>query len=680
MARISAGLDFGQAVVQPARTQPVDVGPGVAAVANSLERVGAQQQAEGQQLQRAQDAEARQAAQEAKVARDAAERGAAQAKMIAMRDSVSDELERIGQEVLEGRLPKTDATKAWQDRTAKILADNIEGVPEVHRATVQADLQALTGRLTSKVGDIVRKRDQTDTLAAITQVQEYTQRLAVTEPDKARQIWLDTVEQLGPFAGLQPDQIAKSKQGWIEGTAETRAITAINAAAGDNKALAVVEAGILKNSDLDPRKQTDLLAKIAHFRATNEAQALRKAQHAEIAAQRAQRQSDEAFGILQGWALQGKQADPAAAAGLISRLTPTAAAAYRSMAAEIPARTALAMQPVDVVRQRVADLTALSFKAASSGVEKELKRAQDILKAQEKAYDGKNDLSAGAQFGVIDSLVPIDMGSADGFFQSIGRRNDQAAAVETRVKRPVSRLTVEEAARAGDWISAMSPKAQGDFIVSAAKVMPRGALVALAGQIDDRNRPLALAMAAGSAVTTEGTSVAHAILRGARVLADKKDSGIGEKGNEERQRLRAEILEVVGTSLQGKNLQSVVDSAVLIKTGWDAEGGFKSSAELAVNLAIGGRILEHNGQRVPVPVGVDLPQALRNVSEKAIAAQTADGFVYLPGGRPMGIPEFLSALPEAQLEATAPGRYMVVIPGRGHVMGADRRAIVVGVQ
>lgn len=300
MARISAGMDFGQAVVQPARTQPVDVGPGVAAVANSLERVGAQQQADGQQLQRVQDAEARQAAHEAKVARDAAERGAAQAKMIAMRDGVSDELERIGQEVQDGRLPKTDAVKAWQDRTSKILADNIDGVPEVHRGAVQADLQALTGRLTSKVGDIVRKRDQTDTLAAITQVQEYTQRLAVTEPDKARQIWLDTVDQLGPFAGLQPGQIAKSKQGWIEGTSYTRAFTAVNAAKTDNKALAVVERGINENPDLDPQRKATLLAQVDGYRASNEARALRQAQHAEIVAQRVQRQSDEAFNVLSG--------------------------------------------------------------------------------------------------------------------------------------------------------------------------------------------------------------------------------------------------------------------------------------------------------------------------------------------------------------------------------------------
>ena len=37
-----------------------------------------------------------------------------------------------------------------------------------HRGFVQQDLQGLTGRLTSKVGDIVRKRDQQDTAAAIT--------------------------------------------------------------------------------------------------------------------------------------------------------------------------------------------------------------------------------------------------------------------------------------------------------------------------------------------------------------------------------------------------------------------------------------------------------------------------------------------------------------------------------
>ena len=70
-----------------------------------------------------------------------------------------------------------------------------------------------------------------------------------------------------------------------------------------------------------------LLAQVDGYRASNEARALRQAQHAEIVAQRAQRQSDEAFNVLSGWARQGKQADPNAAAAMIARLKERARAA-----------------------------------------------------------------------------------------------------------------------------------------------------------------------------------------------------------------------------------------------------------------------------------------------------------------------------------------------------------------
>ena len=68
----------------------------------------------------------------------------------------------------------------------------------------------------------------------------------------------------------------------IEGTSYTRAFTAVNAAKTDNKALAVVERGINENPDLDPQRKATLLAQVDGYRASNEARALRQAQHAEI--------------------------------------------------------------------------------------------------------------------------------------------------------------------------------------------------------------------------------------------------------------------------------------------------------------------------------------------------------------------------------------------------------------
>lgn len=668
MARIAAGMDFGQAVVQQARTQPVDPGAGVAAVANSLERVGAQQAAEGQQIQRQEAALAAQAAREAQQARDQADRGAAIARATAMRDTVGDELDRIGQEVQDGRLPKTDATKVWQERTTKILADNIEGVPEAHRGAVQADIQALTGRLTSKVGDIVRKRDQSDTLSAITQVQEYTQRLAVSEPDKARQLWLDTVEQLGPFAGLQPDQIAKAKQGWVEGTAYTRAFTAVNAAKGDNKALAAVERGINENADLDPQRKAGLLAQVDGYRASNEARALRQAQHAELVAQRAERESSQAYTILSGWAMSGKAADPQANAALIGKLTPTAAAAYRSMAAEIPARTAVALLPIDTQAQQLDQLKARAVSGTSVELETEIKRREQVLTQARKDY-GDDPLRAANERGVITSpLRPLNTSSIDSIAADLAERAGQAAEVATITKRPVSPLLSEEATKLGGILQALPVSQRAERLSQIAAVLPAAQAQALAQQMYAGNteggKALGLALAMGAARTSAGRTTAELALRGAEALKAKtiKEERTPVDG------WRGQINTQLGGAFPNpQQAEMYGEAARLILAGLVAEGagGTEADAKQAVRLAIGGNLVEHNGVRIPVPAGLgaeDVRKRTGAMTPADLAQQLPDGRVYI-NRAPMDAAAFLAGLPDARLQYAGRGRYHVITGG-----------------
>lgn len=680
MGRISAGADFGRDVVQPSRSVAVDVSPGVGAIADSLNRVGVQRQAEGEQLQRVQDAEARQAAHDAQVMRERADAGQAQAKLYAMRDGLGDEVDRIGQQVLDGTLPKTDAVKAWQERSAKLLADNIEGVPESHRAHVTQDVQGLAGRLSSKVGDIVRQRDQRDTLGAIAQVQEYTQRLAVSEPDKARQILTDTLDQLGPFAGLQPDQITKAKQGWVEGTAYTRAFTAVNAAKTDNKALAVVEKGINENADLDPQRKATLLAQVDGFRASNEARALRQAQHAEIVAQRAERQSTEAYNILSGWAMQGKAADPNASAALIGKLTPTAAAAYRSMAAEIPARTAAAMLPLDVQAQQLDALKARAVQGTSVELEREVKRREEVLTQARKDY-AEDPLRAANERGVITTpLKPLNTGSLDTIAAGLIERASQAQEVATITKRPVSPLLASEAQQFGGMLGNLPVAERGRRIAQLAEVLPAPMMLALAQQIggEDKGarRVLALEMQLGADKTVSGRYRSELVARGAQVIKDKgiKEDTAAEFG------LRAQIAKEIGDSLPPKWREDAIEAARLMYLGQQSEGG-SPSVRGAVRLAAGGEIVEHNGRRIPIPAGMDEGQfrdRLKAYPADAIAKQ-AGGAVMLPGGKPMPMDQFLAGLPEAVLEPVAPGRFGVRAGG-GIVMGATGRPIIIEVR
>ena len=98
---------------------------------------------------------------------------------------------KLGTDLQEGALDKTKAADEWTARSKDILAGALDGVPEQERQVVGIELQSHAQRITSKVGDFVRQRDRQDTVSALNSTLEYTQRLAVTQPDQARQIMRD---------------------------------------------------------------------------------------------------------------------------------------------------------------------------------------------------------------------------------------------------------------------------------------------------------------------------------------------------------------------------------------------------------------------------------------------------------------------------------------------------------
>lgn len=668
MPRINAGDGFGRMAPRAGIAAP-EFAPGP----QMLGKLGERMVQEGMQAEAQAQLEVRRQQDELRQQRDAADRARASSVLANTRDKIADTVGQIDQEVQEGRLPKADALKAYHTRTAELLTASLGDVPETHRGIVQQDLQGYAGRFDSKVMESVRRRDQADTRADLDSTLEALQRSAVGNYAQARTQALAALDTLGPAAGLRPDQVGKAKQAWIESAAYTRAFSAVQSARQDNRALSAVEQSISGNAELDPQRRAQLLAQIEGYRANNEARALRQAQAAEIAAARQDREASRAWDVLSGWALAGKAADPEANAQLIAKLDPARLAAYKALAAEIPARTAAAMLPLDQQQAQLDSLIAQRVtRGTSPELEKEIERREKVLNESRKDYEA-DPLRAGAQRGIIDRIAPIDTSSLDSVVQSLAGRVEQAQTVATRTRRPVSPLLPEEAARVGDMLAAMAPAAQGRAIAQLAQVLPSGQLSAMAKQLDGKDRALALQMAAGASRTTEGRTVAELIGRGRQAIKDKavKEDTASESG------LRAALAAEIGDALTGKNRDDVIDAARLIYIGKRAEGT-SVDAETAIGMAIAGKLVEHQGRRVPVPAGVDLPQALRRVPEASISAQTRDGTVYLSGGRPMGVPEFLAALPSAQLEAVAPGRY-VVRSGGALVVNDQRRPIVVGV-
>ena len=664
MARIDAGGQFGRDVAPATNLASVPTPRAAFGSAQSMDQAGQQVMNEGLRQERQQ-------LHEADMARKAADRAQAQAKFYGVRDQLDDAMVKLGADLQEGAIDKTKAADEWAARSKDILTGALDGVPDQERQIVGIELQSHAQRITSKVGDFVRQRDKQDTVSALNSTLEYTQRLAVTQPEQARQIVRDTLEKLGPFSGLTADQLRKAEQGWVEQTAYTRAFTAVNAAKSDNKALSTVEQGLAQNTDLDPQRKAALLAQIDGYRANNEARAIREAQRAEIAAQRAQRESSQAFSVLSSWALSGKAANPDANASLIARLTPADREAYKALAAEVPMRAAAAMLPLDTQQQQLDNLKAQRNQfGTDQRLEQEINRREQVLNEARREYQ-QDPLRAAQERGILDQpLQPLRTDSIDGLVSGMAVRVQQAQTTATRVGRPVSPLLSEEAGRLGDMLNALAPAQRAQQIARLADVMPAGMTQALAQQIDAKDKGLALELALGTSKTTSGRYTAEWVARGRQAIKDKsiKEDSAAITG------LRAQMAAEIGDALTGKAREDVIEAARLLYLGQQA-GSLSPSVKGAVRLALGGDLIDYNGKRIPAPPDFDenrMRTSLTSYPTDALQRQAPDGMVYLPGGKTLPVAEFASRLPDAQLEPAGSGRYMVRSGGSLAVNAAGR--------
>ena len=667
MGKITAGQDFGQQVAPPRRLNEVATPRAAFGVTDALMRQGEGMEREALQIERERLHEQRTAPATPPTAHR--RRPASACCRIAWATSWARSTTACRPAPSTRRAP----AKEWNERSARVLQDGLAEIPETHRGNAAIVLKAHAERMTSKVGDSVRRRDQADTLSGINQTLEYAQRLSVQNPQQARQLVGDTLEQLGPHAGLRPTS-TKARQGFIEGAAYTRAFTAVNGAKGDNRALSAVEKAITSNADLDPQRQAQLLAQIDNHRANNEARAIRAAQKAEIAAARHEREAGQAWNVLSGWALAGKAANPEASAGLLKKLSGTPyEAAYKALAAEIPARATAAMQPIDVQQRELDGLIARrNAQGTSQPLEQEITRREQLLTSARREYEAE-PLRAGAERGVIEQVRPIDFTSLDAIPQVLGERISQAQTVATRTGRPVSPLLSDEASKVGDMLNTLPPAQRAQRIAQLAKMLPPGMGQALAKQIAPKDKGLALEMATGLTATNSGTFVSEWIARGRQALKD----GTIKEDSAKQTGLRSQLVAEVGDALNGPARDDVIEAARLAWIGQQA-AGLSPSVKGAVRLAIGGEIVEHNGKRIPVPAGVDLPTALRSPAARAVLAQSTDGNFYA-AGQPIPADRFVNGLPEAQLEPAGEGRYFVRAGG-SLVTNAQRRPIVVEVR
>ena len=658
-------LPNGGATRRPIQGQAVPVtGPGISNATNeAIGRMG--QVIEGNALDAIQTERIRldQQQRERQQLYEAAEK---QRELIAIdknTDALRDAHDEIGNKLRAGQIKPAEAEKAFTERANAVLG---EAVP-TFRPQSQELARAHIERVGMTLGNSVRKLadDQTrhDITAGMQTQLETLQREYRTDPQGATALAMQLIDTQGPQSSLLPEQRAKLAQTWKEQTQFTAAFDAISAGRDDRKALGEAEKFITTLPDLDPQKRAQLMDRAGAMRLRLDQQDELRAQRAQREAERRLKLAEAEFTTFQTLADKGGVLDPA----YVDRVTrATAGTPYQAgvltLARQAVETGGFAAQPLNVQR---ATLQALDSKIATEGrnpaLDKHREKLDRVLKASE-ADIAKDPLNAALERGVVTQLTPLNMaGGIAGLAQQLQSRSQQASTVETWTGGAVSPFTKAEADGVAGLLKSMPPDQKATALgVLAGTMTPRQAQ-ALAGQLDPQDKALGLALAAGAAQTSFDRPVSELILRGAEAIKSKavKLEDAAETG------LTASFDKELGGAISNpEQADRVRQAAKFIWAGKAAEGQRIDPAN-AVRLALGGRVVEHNGGKVVVPAGMDagdLTQRLAKYPADVLASQLTDGKVYVRG-QPVDAAEFLAALPGVQLRTLARGKFAVVSGG-----------------
>lgn len=672
MATIPVG-NFGQVVATPTPAIQRNAGEFGAGAAKAL----------GDLAQTGSAIVTQQMAQQTRLDQEVADREAqttAASRRITKANQLADAQATLDNEVMTGKVPKDKAAEEWNYRSSEILRDATSGIDPRYAGAMQVEFDGIVQRGASNVRTAVTKRNQNDVQANLLTLGEEYQRAAQRDRQKATAEYFAQLDVMGPEAGWAPDFIAQKKQAFKEGTAYTEAFGLVRGASRDlNAVRSAREAlGSDRFADLDPQKSAALHAQLDGYE-TN------ILQRQEIAAQRAQRESEarlnrarSAFEASQARVLAGIPDNPDQIAATTQALAGTPYLdTYRAQQQQAREIGGLAAQPVP---QQQALLDALNAKIAQGGTSDALIKQRDQVQRAVEA--SKRDLTqdpmrAGLERGVISDIPPVDVSSIQAFTSTLGRRLEAASVVQSWAGRAVSPLTTEEASQLSTTLSALPPQQRASALAQIGTVMGPKASAGLAAQLDKQDKATALALQFGAKKTTEGRYTSELILRGQQALKEK----VIKPDTSEDSGWRAAIADAVGDAFMNENQRAdIAEAAYLITAGWKAEGKFSPNPKKAVDLAVGGKVVDFNGKKVPLPPGMDdgdLTDRLKNITGKDIAAQAPGGIVRV-GGQDVPVEDLAKALPDSQLMYAAEGAYYV-LSGARVVTNAQNKPIVIKV-
>ncbi len=604
---------------------------------------------------------------------DAASKARANQAMLRAEDELAQDEQDHAEAIVSGRLERGTEIQAWQDRAKERIASAVENVPDEHRATVQQALEHRARVGARGLDRALTKRDRGDSLAGLEATLEATQRQHLTDPGGAEQRAVTAIQQLGPAAGMTAADAQRRLQLWRETTSVTSAGTLISRARDDNAALDQVGAKLdtPEFANLDPNRKLALQNQIAGIKAANIQRADTERRRAEAEAEKRERTAEREYNAAADLITAGKRLSP----GFVERITTaTAGTPYSAQLSELladtPVQSAFAQLPLSQQRLEL-DAARERLQAAGTdpAAEKRLAKLERAHDAAERDYKAE-PLRAAAERGLID-VEPIRMDSLPALVESIGSRMQGAAVVAAQTGKTVSPLLSEEAEKLGGMLRMLPVQQRGAALSQLGAVLGPGVSAAMAAQVAPKDKALGVALSMAGEATSEGRATAEIVLRGDQFLADK-----GAKGAEVDD-VRANLSKELGDTIPQAARQQMLEAAVLVHFGKQSTGDSISAAG-AVALAVGGSMMEHAGDRIPVPAGVDLEKALQAVTPESLASQTPGGSVRA-GGLELPVDVFVRSLPATRLMPVGKGRYVPIVSGRP-VVNARGEPVVVGVR
>lgn len=457
------------------------------------------------------------------------------------------------------------------------------------------------------------------------------------------------------------DKLAPKVEGGVQKQLTNEYTTRFIAASDNYKALSAIEKQVTGDPDLDEERKNVLTLKIQTRMDTLE-------NRARVAEERRMREAEVTYNTLQSLADKGGRIDPEYVdqALNVTRGTPYEKG-IQALVKQSKETGGIAQQSLQDQQKLLDQVDALINKNGHSpALDRRRDQIAKVLTASEQAY--KNDgIRAALQYGAFDSIAPVDTSTPNALAETIGQRLQQAEIATAKAGKPISPLDALEASNLRDQLNALPPKQKADSIALLSDKMGPKFSIALAQQLDAKDKPLALAFKAGSDRTTEGRYSSELIIEGAQALKDgtaAKDSAKLTGWTSAIANQVSRTSDAEGVFLNQEMENDVKESALYIAAYIAKEnGGSSTDIGRAVRLAMGtGQIIERQGRKVPIPAGMkewEFNQRLESITAKDIGADTV-----IAGGVAMPADRFVTSLPGQQLAIAGKNRYFVMVGGR----------------